>query len=157
MRINKFSPVTFLFSLLLFSVPLMAQKDYHWDTYGVGFSIPNSMHIDANNAEGFEASNDDIYLGIYPFDDENISQKDLYSATNEIAVELKYDHIEDGGPIEIDDFEGYYVIGVKDEVAALIVTLLDNESETNLFIVIAFADGFDSVALNIVESFYAYD
>ena len=115
------------------------------------------MHVDVNNAESFEASNDDIYLGIYPFDDENIDQDDLYDTTNEIAVELQYDHIEDGGKVEIDDFEGYYVVGDKDGVAALIVTLLDKESETNLFIVIAFAEGFDSVALNIVESFYAYD
>lgn len=157
-RSTRFLSISFLlFTFILSSFTLTAQRDYHWDTYGIGFSIPGSMQIDANSAAGFEASNNDIYLGIFPFDDENIDSDHLYNSTIEIATELQYDSIEDGGELEIDDFEGYYVIGQKDGISALVVTLLDTESETNVFVVVAFADGFDSVAANIVESFYAYD
>ncbi|HNE28741.1 MAG TPA: hypothetical protein PLW66_06215, partial [Saprospiraceae bacterium] len=44
--------------------------DYHWDTHGVGFSIPRDFSVKSNNAEQFIAENGTIFLTVLPFQDE---------------------------------------------------------------------------------------
>lgn len=144
--------------LLAGAVSSFAQLiDYHWDTHGVGFSIPRDFSVQTNNAEEFTADNGKIFLTILPFQDENVSKDNLADAVVAMAKELDYDSIEEADAADVDDFTGYYVKGTKEGVHAVVMALLDSESSTNLLVVIAYTEGSESKAIDIANSFYAYD
>jgi hypothetical protein len=134
-----------------------AQTDMVWDTHGVGFSVPDDFEISANNAEEFTADNGNLFLSILPIQDKTITTDELYDAVVEMATELEYDRIQDGDAVDIDDFTGYYVRGRKDGTTAIVMALLDRESSTNLLVVIVHNDGHEDEAIDIANSFYAYD
>ena len=142
---------------LLLSVSMNAQTEMEWDTHGVGFTVPDDFKIETNNAEEFTADNGTLFLSILPIQDETITKDDLAEAVADIAIDLEYDRIQEGEAIDVDDFSGYYVKGRKDGVNAVIMALLDNESSTNLLVVIVYADGFEDDAVAVASSFYAYD
>ncbi|MFM9951775.1 MAG: hypothetical protein ACKV1O_27845 [Saprospiraceae bacterium] len=131
--------------------------DMHWDTHGVGFKVPDDFAIEANNAEEFSASNDNLFLSIVPVQDLEVNDDDLAEAVVEMAKGLEYDDIEEGEAIEVDDFTGYYIKGKKDGVNAVVMAVLDKKSSTNLLVVIVYVDGYEKQAVNIAASLYAYD
>ncbi len=139
------------------TLSLTAQTDMEWDTYGVGFTVPNNFKIEANNAEEFTAGNDVLFVSILPILDEYITKDDLADAVDEFAKSLKYDRVQEGDEIDIDDFTGYYIKGRKDGANAVLLALLDKESSTNLLVVIVYADGYEDDAVDIASSFFAYD
>ncbi|MBK9106425.1 MAG: hypothetical protein IPL92_18155 [Saprospiraceae bacterium] len=143
--------------LLFLAFGLQAQTDMIWDTHGVGFTVPDDFKIEANNAEEFTAGNDALYLSILPIQDEWVTEDDLADAVVTMAQELKYDRIQEGDAIDIDDFTGYYIKGRKDGANAVFFALLDKESSTNLIVVIVYADDYEDDAVDIAASFYAYD
>jgi hypothetical protein len=145
----------FFFACTLAS--LSAQTDMHWDTHGVAFTVPDNFTITTNNAEEYSAENDNIALSIIPVQDENVTKEHLAEAVTEMAKGLDYDVISKAAEASIDDFEGYYVVGKKDGVNAIVMAILDTESSTNLLVVIVFANGFEKAAENIANSFQAYD
>lgn len=155
MKILFFSVATFC--CFLFLTPLTAQVEMVWDTHGLGFKVPRGFVIETNNAEEFSASNDDIWLTIAPFQNENVDEDDLADAVVDMAKEMDYDLVTDADALELHDFVGYYVRGVKDGVSAIVMALLDTESSTNLIVVIAYSDDWEDEALMIANSFYAYD
>ncbi|MBN8679545.1 MAG: hypothetical protein J0M29_15050 [Chitinophagales bacterium] len=135
-----------------------AQKDWRWEQHGVGFSAPANMRITTNNASEFTAEGSDLLLSIYVEQDGEVTKETLAEALVAAAKELQYDEISDADELEIDDFEGYYVEGTKDGVGAFIITLLDKKSSTNLVVIIAFnSDGARDKAIDIADSFYAFD
>lgn len=149
-----------LFGLLLFlgsASLLKAQDDYQWDTHGIGFKAKSDMKVVVNKADEFEASNGQITLDIFPWQDAEVNHEDLADGIVEIAKELKFDNIHGADALEIDDFQGYYVEGTKDGVEALIIILLDKESSTNLIATIIYQKGNKEDAYKIADSFYAYD
>ncbi len=131
--------------------------DYRWDTHGVGFGVPRDFSVKANSAEEFTAENGNIFLTILPFQDENVTKDNLAEAVVEMAVNMEYDSVEAADEADVDDFTGYYVKGTKEGVNALVMGLLDRKSSTNLLVIVAYMDGYESQALDIANSFYAFD
>ncbi len=142
---------------LLSAAVAQAQTEMHWDTHGVGFSVPSNFKIDTNNGEEYTASNDNIFLSITPIQDENITKEHLADAVIEMAKGLEYDIVEEADEADIDDFTGYYVKGRKDGVNAILMAMLDSESSTNLLVVIVYDDNSLNKAVDIANSFFAYD
>lgn len=135
-----------------------AQKDWRWNQHGVGFSAPSNLRITTNTASEFTAEGSDLILSIYVEQDGEVTADGLAEALVAAAEELDYDEITDVDELEIDDFTGYYVEGTKDDVGALIITLLDKQSATNLVIVLAYTtDAARDKAIDIADSFYAFD
>ena len=135
-----------------------AQKDWQWKQHGVGFSAPANLRITTNNASEFTAEGSDLILSIYVQQDGEVNEDELAEALVAAATEFEYDEITDVDELEIDDFTGYYVEGTKDGVGALIITLLDKKSATNLVIVLAYStDAARDKAIDIADSFYAFD
>ena len=100
----------------------------------------------------------DLILSIYVEQDGEVNADGLAEALVAAAEELEYDEITDVDELEIDDFTGYYVEGTKEGVGALIITLLDKKSATNLVIVLAYTtDNARDKAIDIADSFYAFD
>ncbi|MEO6037444.1 MAG: hypothetical protein ABIQ93_03455 [Saprospiraceae bacterium] len=143
-------------TLLAFTAA-QAQTEMHWDTHGVGFTVPANFKIDTNNAEEYTASNDNIFLSITPIQDENITKDHLADAVVEMAKALEYDIVEDADEADVDDFTGYYVKGRKDGVNAILMALLDQKSSTNLLVVVVYDDNSLDKAVDIANSFFAYD
>lgn len=158
MKTNLLRKIQFsLFLLVAFSSPLLSQVEYTWDSHGIGFKATSDMKVTVNKADEFEATNGKITLDIFPWQDENINHDDLADATVAIAKDLKFDNIHGADALEIQDFQGYYVMGSKDGVEAIIMTLLDKESSTNMIVTIVYDSGSQATAIKIADSFYAYD
>ncbi|MEO6758638.1 MAG: hypothetical protein ABIO24_04220 [Saprospiraceae bacterium] len=154
----KFFQSILVLAFTLVSVAaVQAQTEMHWDTHGVGFTVPSNFKIETNNAEEYTASNDNIYFSITPIQDENITKEHLADAVVEMAKGLEYDIVDDADEADIDDFTGYYVKGRKDGVNAILMALLDQESSTNLLVVIVYDDNSLDKAIDIANSFFAYD
>jgi len=135
-----------------------AQKDWRWDNHGVGFSAPANLRVTTNNAQEFTAEGSDLFLTIYAEQDGEVTEETLAQALVAAAEEMKYDHISDVDELKIDDFTGFYVEGTKDGVGAVIITLLDKKSATNVVVVIAYtSDAGRDKAIAISDSFYAFD
>jgi len=150
--------IPFLLGFLSLSTLSFSQKDWRWNQHGVGFSAPANLRITTNNASEFTAESSDLILSIYVEQDGEVNADGLAEALVAAAEELEYDEITDVDELEIDDFTGYYVEGTKEGVGALIITLLDKKSATNLVIVLAYTtDNARDKAIDIADSFYAFD
>lgn len=147
-----------LFVLLLGSMQTsFAQVELRWDAHGVGFAVPGDFHIEANNEQEFSAGNDLMFVSIIPIQDENITEENLAEALIAMAEEMEYDRLDEAAETKLHDFVGFYTIGAKDGANALLMTLLDTQSSTNLLVVIVYADQSQRAALQIANSFFAYD
>jgi len=143
--------------LLLAAQFSFAQVELRWDAHGIGFSCPATFKVDSNDGEEFSASNDNIFLSITPFQDENLTEEGLAQALVAMAEELGYDKVDKVASTELHDFTGFYVLGTKDGVHALLMALMDTESSTNLLVSIVYPDKGEREALKIANSFFAYD
>lgn len=143
--------------LFLVQQSLSAQQEMRWDTHGVGFSVPANFKIETNNAEEYTASNENLFVSIIPIQDEELTKEHLAEAVVEMAKELEYDVVDNADEAEMQDLTGYYVLGKKDGVNALLMALMDTESSTNLLVVIVYDDRSERAALKVANSFFAYD
>ncbi|MDO8368289.1 MAG: hypothetical protein Q7T20_15925 [Saprospiraceae bacterium] len=155
---RKLFKATLLLACTFMLNTAFAQVDLRWDTHGVGFSAPGNLRVTANNANEFSAESSDLFLTIYAEQDGEVTEETLAEALVAAAEEMEYDNITDVDELKIDDFTGYYVEGTKDGVGAVIITLLDQKSSTNLVIAIAYtSDAARNKAIAIGDSFYAFD
>lgn len=135
-----------------------AQKDWRWDTHGVGFSAPANLRVTTNNAQEFTAEGSDLFVSIYAEQDGEVTKETLADALVAAAKELEYDEISAVDELQIHDFVGYFVEGTKDGVGAFIITLLDEKSSTNLVVAIVYStDEARQKAIALGDSFYAFD
>lgn len=154
---------TFLFLILSIIIsPLIAQTAYEWDHHGIGFKITEDFTVSTNNSNEFSAASSDGQIGIaiIPWQDEEVSEEDLEDTAIEIALDMldKKGSEVDGDNISIHDFTGYYVISANSAGnMMLIALLLDKESATNIVVAIDFLEGNENEAVEILNSFYAYD
>ena len=142
------------FLLISFSNDSVAQaNEWEWNEYGIGFATYSDCKVETNNSEEFSSECDGIYVSIFPWKDDNLTVDDLANEVTGIASEIGYAGISDAEEIELNDFEGAFVVGVQDGVNALIIGLLDPNSATNFYIVIAYGDEHEDDAIGIATSF----
>ncbi len=144
-------------ALLISNTALQAQTEMRWDTHGVGFTVPSNFKIETNNAEEYTASNDHLFLSITPIQDETLTKDNLADALIAMAKELDYDLVEEVDAADVDNFTGYYVKGRKDGVNTILMALLDSESSTNLLVAIVYDDNSMNKAIDMANSFFAYE
>jgi hypothetical protein len=122
------------------------------------------MVIDDSDLESFTAatSGGEISINITPWSDDSVDEDNLGEAALEMAAELYlFDDSEvDGDYIEIDSFNGFYLIVAPSELDApdfmIIALMLDTESDTNFVVAIGFEDGNDDEAIDVLNSFFSY-
>ncbi len=154
---KSFKMAIFMACICFFNTAF-AQKDWQWATHGVGFSAPANLKVTANDASEFSAEGSDLFITIHADQDESVTEETLAEALVAAATEMKYDEISAADALNIHDFVGYFVEGSKDGIGALIITLLDKKSSTNLIIVMAYtSDAARTKAIEIGDSFYAFD
>jgi hypothetical protein len=72
-----------------------------------------------------------------------------------IAASMNFEQIDDISLIEFNGFNGGYAEGVSEGIKVFIMGLIDPESDTNFFIIIAFLDADENAieeAVNICRS-----
>jgi hypothetical protein len=143
--------------LLLATSSLFAQVELRWDAHGIGFAVPGNFKVEANDADEFAATNGDQYLHITPIQDENITDEHLAEALIAMAEGLEYDALTQAAAADLHDFTGYFVLGKKDGVNALLMAMMDTKSSTNFLVVLVFADHSVQEAQAVANSFFAYD
>ena len=130
--------------LCLLTIPVFAQDAYEWEDY-----------VTASSGEEFTAEGGGMSFSIIPFDDDSIDSSDITSYTIEIAASLGLDGIDDVDLIDINGFSGGYVEGNQDGVTLFMMGLIDPDSDTNFFVIIAFEEGdtkASNIAVNICKS-----
>jgi hypothetical protein len=135
----------------------LTQTSVTWDTYGIGFTVPDDFTVTSNTAEEFSSENESVYLYITPWHDYIVDEEALIEGVEAAAREFKYDEITDVSEADISDYIGYAVQGKKDGINALIILLLDEQSSTNLVVIMTYEDGHLNQVQNIYNSIYAYD
>lgn len=134
-----------------------AATDMVWDTYGLGFTLPNGMQITENNRDMFSAERDDLLLVIIPFKEGSVGPEDLADFLIAKAERFDYDVVTDVDEVELDDLYGFYTEGEKDGGQALLVALMDEASDSNYFVILVYNDASRDLAIETMISFYPYD
>lgn len=148
----------------LMSSAAVAQDTYVWEDYGIGFTVATDMIVDGSDMDAFTAVSSDglISISLSPWADGYVDEEVLAEATLDVAMNMYFfdDSEVDGDYIEIDTFNGYYLIVAPSQSDApdfmLIALLLDTESDTNLVAAIGFEDGLEDEAIAILSSLYSY-
>ena len=119
-----------------------AQKEYVWDTYKMGITLPDDFKIITNTASEFECDGDGMHMYIYIYEDEKVDFKQMVTETRDIAKRLKFDVTDDVQNFQDDDgFEGRYVLGMKDGRQMMLCGMINTKSAANFWVVIEFEDG----------------
>lgn len=145
-------------ALLLFLVSNAAQAQsftaWTWDTYGLAFKAPSNLIVETNNGDAFGAKlkNDLLHLYIFPWKDAELTTGTLNAEVEALAESLGYAGSE-VVELELNSFEGSYVVGEKNGVTSIILGLLDPESDTNFYVLIVYGPGYEKRALEIANSF----
>lgn len=147
----------FLLSCFAFlSVSLGAQgfTDWTWDTHGLKFSAPSDMKVEVNDGDQFGAklSNDLLHLYIFPWQDQDLTKETLGAEVKKLMKSLGYrgTQLID---LELNGFEGSYILAEKEGVTCILEGLLDPDSATNFYALIIYGPGYDDEALKIANSF----
>ena len=132
--LRSLSFVTLLYSATFLS----AQQQYTWDMYDLSFTLADDFEEVTNDEDEFSAMGYGMDLTILPFHDGDIDADDITIYTMSMAATLELDNIGDLDVIELNDYTGAYAEGEVDGVTIFIMGLIDPQSETNFFILIAF-------------------
>lgn len=141
-----------MLAVLLMATGLIAQTTWTYSQYNLEFTTPSGFEVETNNDEEFTGSTDNIFLAIYPWEDETVTNDQLDDYVIAFAEEMGYDEITDGDNLELNGYEGAYIEGTIDGVNAIVLGLLDPYGSSNFFVVIGYSDdGYDE-ALDIATS-----
>ena len=155
------------FGLLLFtvfSVVANAQTliTYTWDTYKMKFKISSDMTVVENNANKFEATNNQITMDIYPRKGENLTYSGMKNALIKWAEQsgLSYNATNSSGneqPIYLKNLNGYWgcaIDGTKNGLGASMLLLIDPDyPDISFYIWVNYTDPYYQDVLQILKSF----
>lgn len=145
-----------LLAFLLIAGSAFAQ-DMIWDDYGIGFKLPPGMKVTENDGESFTAEGNGLVLMLQPVKDRTVTEEDLAQAALTMAVEAGYKAVSDADELELDDLYGYYIEGEMDGAKAFVIAMMDTLSANNYLAIILFNDRSRNSAVDLANSFYAYD
>ena len=140
-----------LFVAIFFSLTTYAQQEYEWDDYGLAFTLPDDFEETASSDEVFEAEGDGMAFSLTVFKDASLTEDDIVEFTLMIADEIDMDVADDADLVDINGYIGAYVLGMKDGVAFYILGMIDPDSDTNFYAVVAFDDEDDIADEDAVE------
>jgi hypothetical protein len=146
--------LTTLFTLVFTSTYAQEFIDWHWDDHGLKFSAPSDMIVEVNNGDQFGArlKNDLLHLYVFPWQDKDLSKETLGAEVKKLMKSLGYRGTQ-LVELELNGFEGSYILADKDGVTCILEGLLDPDSATNFYALIIYGPGYDDEALEIANSF----
>lgn len=129
-----------LFSVLSVQ-SLSAQKEFVWDYYKMGITLPDDFKVVKNTDNEFECDGDGMNLFMYVFDDGDVTLDQMNAATRKLGRDLKFELKDEHHELDYNGFKGEYILGYKDGIQVMVAGLINPKNATNFFIVIIFEDG----------------
>lgn len=147
-----------LFFVLLFSINFFAQaqKEFVWDDYKIGITLPNDFKVKKNTSNEFECAGIGMDFYMYIFSDHKVTAADMVSETKKLAKELKFEAVDETYDFKTrDGFTGKYILGYKDGRQTMLAGIIQENSDANMWVFIEFEDGDHQAkkdGLDILES-----
>ncbi|MBQ3688248.1 MAG: hypothetical protein II937_00090 [Bacteroidales bacterium] len=82
--------LTVICALTAFSFGL-AQDTYKWEQYQLSFTVPENMEVLENTQETFRAENENIGIGLVPYEYNEFSEEDAMNVFKTMAENLQLD------------------------------------------------------------------
>jgi hypothetical protein len=143
--------------LLIISSLISAQslQTWTWDTYKMKFKAPDNMVLQRNDVNGFQASNNNITMNIYPRNGENLTYDGMKNAISNWANQVSLSYSQ--GPIYMDNINRYWgcaIDGTKQGFSATAVLLVDPDyPDISFYVWISYAREYYHDAVAILKSF----
>jgi len=148
--------------LLLFAATFsvfgqQAWKSYEWETYGIGFDLPDSYEVTLNTESALEAKGEGLRFAIYAMDDQTGYSGDLAGFVVHVAeTDLNLDEIDEMEMLDVDGFESGILIGKKEALQYLIFGLRDLENGNRFYGYVAFEAEQEQVVEDALEVFMSF-
>lgn len=131
--------VALFFSLNFFA---QAQKEFTWDYYKLGLTLPDDFKVTKNTDHEFECNGIGMDLYMYIFEDDKLTADDMRDETKKLAKQLKFEEVDEIYDFKTrDGFSGKYVLGYKDGKQVMLAGIIQEKSSTNVWVYIEFEDG----------------
>lgn len=155
----------FLMSIILLTissfVTAQSLQIWTWDTYQLKFKAPDNMTIQQNDLNGFQASNNNITMNIYPRTGENLTYDGMKNAIVNWAnkASLSYTTNLNGNiqPIYLENINRYWgcaIDGTKEGFGASALLLVNPDNPNiSLYVWISYAKEYYHDAITILRSF----
>ncbi|HEY9343341.1 MAG TPA: hypothetical protein VIQ23_17285 [Hanamia sp.] len=143
--------------LLIISSMVSAQslQTWTWDTYKMKFRAPDNMIVQQNNADSYQATNNNITLDIYPRTGENLTYDGMKNAISNWANQVSLNYTK--GPIYMENINRYWgcaIDGTKQGFSATAVLLVDPDyPDISFYVWISYAREYYHDAVAILRSF----
>lgn len=144
-------------SLLFYSNCYAQETELYSKSLEIGMTVPKDFKVTSNSVVEFSASDKDLSLIIHPFYRNNLSLDNMDDILIEHAGELGYRSLSNAETIELNGFQGCYAVDKGNGKNSLVMLLINQQSNKNLFIVINYPDKTEKTALSIANSFYIYN
>jgi len=149
-----------LAALMLLSFNLIkaqSLESWTWDTYKMKFKAPDNMVVQQNDATGYQATNNNITLDIYPRTGENLTYDGMKTAIVNWANQVSLNYDPNTQPIYLSNINRYWgcaIDGVKEGYSASALLLI-NPDYPNLsyYVWISYTPEYYHDALSILRSF----
>lgn len=149
--------------MLIISSMITAQtlQTWNWTYYNMKFKAPDNMALQENDASGYQASNNNMTLDIYPRNSENLTYDGMKNAIVNWANQISLSYSTNSGgstqPIYLESINGYWgcaIDGSKEGFPASILLLMDpNHPDISFYVWISYAKEYYHDAVAILKSF----
>jgi hypothetical protein len=146
--------------LLIISSIVSAQtlQTWTWETYKMKFKAPDNMIVQQNNADSYQATNNNITLNIYPRTGENLTYDGMKNAISNWANQVSLSYTK--GPIYLENINRYWgcaIDGTKQGFSATAVLLVDPDyPDISFYVWISYAREYYHDAVAILRSFQPF-
>jgi len=133
---------------------VVAMAEWEWKEYSLKFSAPDNIKVVKNEGTAFEAKmdNDNLEVAIYPWKDGNVTKDNVKEQVANLAQTLGF-KCSEVIELNLNGFNGAYIICEKDGASCIIEGLIDPNSATNFYSVIGYTNSYEKQALEIANSF----
>ena len=138
----KIGLLLLLFFFIVGTTTTSAQKEYVWEKYKLGITLPNDFKVITNTSDEFECDGIGMHLYIHIYEDEKVDFKQMVKETHDLSKKLDFDLTEEVHDfIDDDGFEGRCVLGKKDGHQVMLCGMINTKSAANFWVFIVFEDG----------------
>lgn len=151
----------FFLSILLLaitSIPIaQTLQTWNWDSFKMKFKAPDNMVIQQNDETGYQASNNNITLDIYPRSGENLTYDGMKNAIINWANQVSLSYDASTQPIYLKNINRYWgcaIDGSKQGFSASALLLINPDfPDLSYYVWISYAPEYYHDAVAILKSF----
>ncbi len=155
------SLISIFLLIVSFAGTAQSLQTWTWDTYKMKFKAPDNMVIQQNDANGYQATNNNITLDIYPRTGENLTYDGMKNSIINWASQLSLSYSSNlngrSQPIYLQNINRYWgcaIDGTKEGFPASVLLLVNPDNpDISFYVWISYAQEYYHDAIAILRSF----